>query len=101
MTLSKSRENFSLKKGKRFVRTIYVILETLSLRNQLYVRGLLRGKGRYAAARAAGYAETTARNARSKLETADVQKAFREVLKEVCPLELIVGRIAWEGGVRL
>jgi hypothetical protein len=70
-----------------------LLAEKLSLRHRMYLEGRASGKTKFQSALDAGYAETTARNAKAHIETPDVQKAFAALVQAVIPAEKIVARI--------
>jgi hypothetical protein len=65
----------------------------LKVRKQLYIDGLSKGKTKLQAGLDAGYAESTARNAKSHIETKDVQEAFSQLIQRTIPPEKIAARI--------
>src|SRR5271169_6446873 len=79
--------------GER-VRKVAAQLENLPPRKLAYVRGRVEGKSKKQAALDAGFSETMADHAADKIETADVQEAFRLLVREMIPPEFIAKVIA-------
>jgi hypothetical protein len=65
-------------------------LGKLSLRQRKYVEGRARGKTKTQAALEAGYAKSVARNAKDRIETADVHEAFARLIRDGVPPEKLV-----------
>jgi hypothetical protein len=70
------------------------LLVILKPRPRKYLEGILSGKTKKSAALAAGYSESTARNAAAVIERPLVRLALQEIVREVIPPEKIVQRLA-------
>jgi phage terminase small subunit len=69
-------------------------VDRLSPRKAKYVAGVMKGKSKKQAATDAGYAESTAENARAKIEDKDVLAAFAHIIQKACPADKLAQRIA-------
>jgi hypothetical protein len=65
------------------------IAAELPVKKQHYLEGLVAGKSKRAAALAAGFSESMASHAATKIETADVKAAFARLVREAVPAEKI------------
>ena len=65
----------------------------LSLRQTVYVQGVLAGKTKKRAALDAGYALSTAENAAAKIETPHVREVLQDTIWQLIPPELIAQRL--------
>jgi phage terminase small subunit len=65
-------------------------LGNLNLRQCKYIEGRVRGKTKTQAALDAGYAKSVSRNAKDRIETADVREAFGRLIREGVPAEKLV-----------
>lgn len=68
-------------------------MKRLAKNKRKYIKGLAEGKTKKQAAMDAGYAESTAENAKHKIETPDVRAEFQRVIRGAVPMPLIGQRI--------
>jgi len=76
------------------VRKCAKALESLSPRKQAYIQGRLDGKSKRQAALDAGFTQSMANHAATKIETRDVRAAFAALIRETVPPERIARAIA-------
>ena len=75
-------------------RKISDALEGLNRRQRMYVNGIAAGRTKKEAAIAAGYSESSAKNAAAIIERGAVKEAFQELIQQTIPVEKITERLA-------
>lgn len=75
-----------------------VLIDAARIRRRLYVKGLLEGKTKAQAARDAGFAESTAYNAKQKIDNhPEVQAEFKGLLEQVGITDELLAELVLDG----